>query len=113
MRARAPQGHQVPSRPPLVLEKGESVTVGDRHTAWPAFVFVVSPHGEGWVPLRHLTADSGLAVVVERYDTTELALTADQEVLVLDRDDESGWWWCRTDDGSVGWVPMDALVAIQ
>jgi hypothetical protein len=95
-----------------VLEKGERVTVGDRDTTWPAFVFVVSPHGEGWVPARHLTADSGAAIVVEAYDTTELALGPDQEVLVLARDAASGWWWCRTDDGSVGWVPAKALITI-
>ena len=113
MRARAPQGHQVPSRPPLVLSEGESVTVGDRDTTWPAFVFVVSSHGEGWVPSRNLSSDSGAAVVDIAYDTTELALAAGQDVSVLERDDESGWWWCRADDGSVGWVPVDALVTIR
>ena len=96
-----------------MLEKGESVTAGDRDTTWPAFVFVVSSHGEGWVPARSLTSDSGPAVVVERYDTTELPLAAGQEVPVLERDEASGWYWCRADDGSVGWVPIDALVTID
>jgi hypothetical protein len=93
-----------------VLVDGESVAVGRRDTTWPAFVFVVTPHGEGWVPDRHLSADSGTAVVTIPYDTTELALSAGQTVVVLDRDDESGWWWCAADDGTAGWVPMDALV---
>jgi hypothetical protein len=96
-----------------VLEAGDEITVGERSTVWPAFVFVVSSLGEGWVPSRHLTADSGPAVVVTGYDTTELSLTPGQEILVLERDDESGWWWCRADDGSVGWVPIDALVTID
>jgi len=112
MRARAPRGHHVPERPPLTLAEGEPVIVGARDTTWPAFVFVVSSRGEGWVPARCLTADSGSAVVVEGYDTTELALDPGQEVVVVRRDDESGWWWCRADDGSVGWVPIDALVAV-
>ncbi len=112
MRAQAPRGHEVPDRPPLILSKGESVTVGDRDTTWPAFVFVVSSHGEGWIPSRNLSADSGTAVVEVGYDTTELALAAGEEVSVLERDDVSGWWWCRTEGGSVGWVPVEALVPI-
>ena len=113
MRARTPQGHEIPSRPPLVVSEGESVAVGDRDTTWPAFVFVVSSWGEGWVPSRNLSADSGEAFVKVDYDTTELALVAGQEVSVLERDDESGWWWCRADDDSVGWVPVNALIAID
>ena len=110
MHAHAPKGHQVPNRPPFILSKGDPVTVGERNTNWPAFVFVVSSRGEGWVPSRHLSADSGTSVAQVDYDTTELALAAGQEVLVLERDDESGWWWCRADDGSLGWVPVNALV---
>lgn len=95
---------------PLILTAGEAVTVGRRDTTWPAFVFVATSHGEGWVPARHLSADLGPAVVMTPYDTTELVLTAGQTVEVLDRDDESGWWWCAAEDGTAGWVPMDALV---
>ena len=57
-----------------MLSEGESVTVGDRDTTWPAFVFVVSSHGEGWVPSRNLSDDSGATLVTIGYDTTELAL---------------------------------------
>ena len=112
MRACASQGHKVPSRPPFILSVGDPVTVGERNPTWPAFVFVVSSHGEGWVPSRNLTADSGATVVKCHYDTTELALVAGQCVSVLERDDVSGWWWCRADDGSIGWVPVDALVTV-
>ena len=43
------------------------------------------------------------------YDTTELELAVGEEVVVLDRDDVSGWWWCRRADGAEGWVPVSAL----
>jgi hypothetical protein len=112
MRAHAPHGHEIPNRPPLVLSGGETVIVGERHAIWPAFVYVVSPSGEGWVPSRYLSAGTGEATVEVAYDTTELALAAGQEVSVLECDDESGWWWCRADDGSVGWVPADGLVVL-
>ncbi len=109
MRARAPSGHEVPAREPIRLVTGDEVTVGRRDTQWPAFVFVTGPSGEGWVPSRHLSAEAGTAVVIIPYDTTELELAPGEEVAVLERDDTSGWWWCRRADGVEGWVPAAAL----
>jgi len=83
--------------------------VSERATEWPAFVFVTIRSGEGWVPSRYLSADTGTAVVTIPYDTTELALAPGAEVAVVELDDESGWWWCRRDDGVEGWVPVKAL----
>jgi hypothetical protein len=79
--------------------------VGERDTEWPEFVFVTASHGTGWVPARHLSSDHGAAVVEAAYDTTELPVAAGEEVTVFERDDASGWWWCRNGDGSEGWVP--------
>ena len=109
MRARAPSGHEVPAREPIRLDTGDEVTVGGRDTRWPAFVFVTGPSGEGWVPSRHLSAEAGTAVVITPYDTTELELATGEEVDILERDDTSGWWWCRRIDGAEGWVPVAAL----
>lgn len=50
-------------------------------------------------------------MVVADYDTTELAVAAGERVEVVDRDDESGWWWCRNRDGTEGWVPVLVLIA--
>lgn len=111
MRARAASSHEVPAREPIRLEPGDEVTVGERDTQWPAFVFVTGATGEGWVPSRYLSADAGAAVVITPYDTTELELTAGEEVDVLDRDDASGWWWCRRGSAE-GWVPVSALEPI-
>lgn len=109
MNARAVSDHEVPAREPIRLEPGDEVTVGERDTQWPAFVFVTGGSGEGWVPSRHLSASAGSAAVITPYDTTELELAAGEEVTVLNRDDASGWWWCRRADGSTGWVPVSVL----
>lgn len=109
MRVRASTRHQTPERPPISVAPGDPVMVGDRDTDWPAFVFVTAPSGRGWVPARHLSADAGAAVVEHPYDTTELAVAQGQEVTVVERDDASGWWWCRTDDGAEGWVPISVF----
>ena len=99
----------MPDRPPIKVTVGESVSIGPRSPEWPAFVFVTSAHGDGWVPIQNLSAEVGEAVVEVDYDTTELPLRAGQTVEVLVQDDASGWWWCRNSAGNKGWVPISAL----
>ena len=105
--------HTIPERPPLSLASGDVVTVGRRDTDWPAFVFVTTTEGSGWVPSRHLSADAGQAVVETPYDTTELATRSGEILEVIDRDDESGWLWCRSSDGRAGWVPSRCVEATK
>ena len=109
MRARACSHHEVPDRPPLRLVPGERVRAGERDDQWPAFVFVSGARGEGWVPARHLSGNGGEVIVLTAYDTTELPVDVGDEVDVLERDDVSGWWWCRNGAGREGWVPVSAL----
>jgi len=35
----------------------------------------------------------------------------EQFLEVVDRDDESGWLWCRSADGREGWVPSRSVEA--
>lgn len=97
--------HHIPSRPALRIEVGDRVVVEDRDSDWPAFVFVTTEAGSGWVPERHLDRHGASAVVTEAYDTTELPTDEGQELTVLREDLASGWLWCRAQDGRVGWVP--------
>jgi SH3 domain len=79
--------------------------VGERDSEWPAFVLVTAETGSGWVPERHLDRQGASAVVIERYDTTELATEEGEELEVLHEDLPSGWLWCRAKDGREGWIP--------
>lgn len=106
---RAITAHEIPERAPIRIEPGDVVEVGQRDTTWPAFVFVTTPSGEGWVPARHLDVGDSDGVVVDGYDTTELATSVGEVLSVLERDDESGWLWCRNQDGREGWVPASTV----
>jgi quercetin dioxygenase-like cupin family protein len=108
-RAVAVESHVVSERPPLTVSPGIVVTVGRRDDEWPAFVFVESADGAGWIPSRYLSADSGRATATHAYETTELATTVGEVLEILVPDDESGWHWCRAADGRVGWVPTRTL----
>lgn len=103
--------HEPPSRAPLRLQVGETVTVGERDTEWPEFVFVTIPAGgEGWVPARYLSSDAGRATMTAAYDTTELPTSTGEHLTVLQRDDDSGWLWCVNQAGREGWVPSRSLL---
>lgn len=109
MRAQLTADHEIPERAPLSVRPGERVTVGERDTEWPAFVFVTAANGCGWVPARHLDIDGTTAFVRTGYDTTELAARTGDVVQILADDVESGWSWCRDAAGREGWVPNRVL----
>jgi hypothetical protein len=83
--------------------------VREHDDEWPAFVFVVTRQGSGWVPERHLERAGSTAVVKTTYDTTELPTREGEELEVLSEDLPGGWMWCRTRDGREGWVPARTL----
>ena len=72
-RLHATAAHTIPERPPIQVTPGQQVQAGQRDTDWPAFVFITTDDGAGWVPERHLDTSSDPAVVITGYDTTELA----------------------------------------
>ena len=101
--------HQIPERAPIQIAPGDRVTVGERDTTWPAFVFVTTERGNGWVPARHLEVNEGVALVNVAYDTTELPTSVGEPLDVLHRDDDSGWLFCRNGEGREGWVPVSTV----
>jgi hypothetical protein len=105
-RLRATTAHTIPERPPISLVPGQQVRTAQRDTEWPAFVFVTTGDGSGWVPERYLDTSSDPAVVTTAYDTTELATTSGEELTLIKRDDPSGWAWVRNAEGREGWVAL-------
>jgi hypothetical protein len=105
--------HQVPERAAIQVTVGEHAQIGERDREWPKFVFVTTTHGTGWVPARHLSQQSGEAVVEIGYDTTELPTRIGEVLEVLTEDRRSGWVWCRSSTGREGWVPIKTLDTTQ
>lgn len=109
----ASSAHEIPERPPIRVEVGERVQVGERDTDWPAFVFVTAQSGSGWVPERHLDRRDDGAIVTAGYDTTELPTAEGEELEALREDAISGWVWCRAKSGREGWVPERTLCPVN
>jgi hypothetical protein len=47
--------------------------------------------------------------VITAYDTTELATTAWEELILIKQDDPSGWAWVSNAAGQEGWVPLHTV----
>jgi hypothetical protein len=109
----ARSAHEIPERAPIQLGVGEEVEVGERDDEWPAFVFVSSQRGSGWVPERHLERQGSAALVTVAYDTTELPTSEGEQLEVLREDLLSGWAWCRAKTGREGWVPLKTLTPAE
>jgi uncharacterized protein YgiM (DUF1202 family) len=99
------------TQPPLIVRKGEVLTVeDDLSEEWPAFVLVTSKAGErGWVPERYLRRRGRRAVTTRDYDTTTLNPATGDILTVLEEDLESGWVRCRSREGKVGWFAINHL----
>ncbi|MFD7203451.1 hypothetical protein [Streptomyces sp. NPDC059893] len=100
--------HEISSRPPIRVEPGDVVQVGEQDTEWPAFVFVTTDSGAEWVPERYLDASRPTATVQHADDIQELPGAAGDELVMVEDDPESGWRWCEDSWGSVGRVPHRA-----
>jgi hypothetical protein len=111
--ALAQSDHEIPERAPIRVAVGERVGVGEPDGEWPAFVFVTTRRGSGWVPERHLDRDGPVAVVTEAYDTTELPTRRGERLEVLREDHLSGWAWCRNESRREGWVPERTLSPLE
>jgi hypothetical protein len=101
--------HVIPDRPPIQVTAGERVQAGQRDTTWPAFTFVTTADGSGWVPTRYVRQGTDGGIIVHPYDTTELETSAGEELTVVATDDVSGWTWVRNTAGREGWVPNETI----
>jgi hypothetical protein len=112
---RAIRAHVGPDRPPISVAAGEHVEVGERDTTWPAFAFVTTTGGSGWVPARYIRPDAGPrnGVMLEPYDTTELTTVAGEMLTVVATDELSGWTWVRNTAGLEGWVPDNSIEHVR
>ena len=111
-RARAIASHRPPDRPAIQVQAGDRVTLGERDTEWPQFVWTALASGlGGWVPSALFDAEGGQASALQDYDTRELEVAAG-DTLTLHRE-LAGWWWATNASGDGGWIPARAVEVIE
>lgn len=95
---------------PIRFAAGEIVTLGERDTEWPAFIWTTTPMdgNAGWAPFDWLKPlGDGRAEALRDYSAQELDVDAGDAVVRLH--ELGGWWWCERADGQCGWVPASHL----
>ncbi len=98
---------------PLVLAKGDPVTVGRNDDEWPGFVWCTDTTGKsGWIPENYLERqqNSSLGHLKCDYTAQELTVAVGEIVTIIKQ--ESGWVWGMTESGQVGWMPRIHLEII-
>lgn len=114
---RVAKDYQAAFADPIAMEAGEAFTVSTRTDIWennPAWVWVWCTdqrEKSGWVPKKiiQMEADGQTGTTHIAYHARELTVTAGQELTI--EQEESGWVWCRNQQGKCGWVPISHMMA--
>jgi hypothetical protein len=108
MERRLTDDWEAPPGPPLALEPGDMVAVGERAAEWPSYLRCTAPDGTaGWVPEEVLEVRGRRGTARRGYTTRELTAPAGARVEALWYMAE--WWWCRDGAGNEGWLPERVL----
>lgn len=97
---------------PLILRKGDTLTVGERDDEWPGWIKGTDKSGKtGWIPEVYLKITGDTAEMLRDYNATELTVAAGEVLTVTE--EESGWLLCITASGEKGWVPVENVEEIS
>ena len=59
------------------------------------------------MPAHYVVTDATGSKARHDYDATELTVRAGEKVEAIR--EESGWVWCRKEDGREGWLPLECF----
>lgn len=105
--------HRTEYEHPIKLEKGESVTLGERapEENWKDWIWAENNQGlGGWVPIQFIdcSEDGTRGIVLEDYSARELNIDAGE--LVAGIRTVNGWTWVRkASDQEEGWIPNETI----
>jgi len=111
-RYRVQESRETPYSKPIVLIKGEVVTVGEEYkekALWPGWIWCETDNKKCWVPFQIIEKkDKNLGILKEDYIATELNVETG-DIIEAERE-LNGWvWGKRLGNNQFGWVPIDIL----
>lgn len=105
--------HRTEYEHPIKLEKGESITLGERapEENWRDWIWAENNRGHGgWVPVQLIdcTEDEMRGTVLEDYSARELNVDPGEEITKIKT--LNGWTWVRRmSDREEGWIPDESI----
>ena len=97
------KSHERSTSHPIKLIKGEQVTVLKKDLPKGWFLAKKSDGEEGWAPLKILYGST----ITQNYDATEL--TVEKNDILKVYYEETGWYWCKNQEGLSGFVPKEHI----
>jgi hypothetical protein len=99
------QAYQALYPDPIAFAKGDLLTVGERDSEWPSFIWCVGPDGRAGWTLDHVfeLIGPGQGRAIADYDARELSVAVGEPVIV--EQSAGGWHWVANARGERGWVP--------
>ena len=110
--AKVIKDHKPKYSDPLTVKARETLSVKQRDTQWPAYLWCVNRIGKGgWVPEDYLSLSGDKAVANCDYSAAEL--NADLGELITVEIEAGGWFWCRNQSGRCGWIPAENVEIVE
>lgn len=90
---------------PLVITKGEILTIGEKESEWLGWIWCTNKFGKSrWVPENYLEIHGKTCKAKQDYEATELSVKIG-EILITEKE-EADWIWAANERGKSGWVPL-------
>lgn len=105
------KSHRSEVRIPFQAEKGEVVSGKEKPTEWEGWLYCKNKSGiYGWVPKAFV---SPIADSLNKYqlncDYNAYEITISKGELVKIKEKESGWALIESENGEIGWIPLENL----
>ena len=104
-RCRVIEEYKSPYTDPLIMNKGEILSIEEKETEWAGWIWCTNKMGESrWVPENYLEIDGNKAKINRDYNATELYVNVGEELII--QEEEAEWYWVINQQGKNGWVPI-------
>ena len=91
---------------PPKAKAGDMLRPTPKDSEWPGWIWCTSEDGNsGWLPESYVDISDNNCTMRRDYDATELTISAGDRLTVME--EESGWLFCRDENGNRGWVPKE------
>ena len=104
------ENHHASYAEPIKVAKGAVLSLTGREDVWDGHRWLwafADDGGEGWVPDDLIIEIDERPVASRDFSAIELTCSAGDAVEIIRK--THGWAWCRTCDGSEGWLPLGNL----
>ncbi len=110
-KCRVIKDYNSPYTEPLIILKGEILTISDKESEWSGWIWCVNKDGESrWVPENYLEIHGTTGKAKQDYNATELNVKTGEELIIIE--EEAEWYWVINQEGKSGWVPFENVQII-